>query len=49
MATGLLYIKEDGKDVHAREKSVATPMRDLQYAQLCPGSGELDKLMAEYL
>jgi 2-oxoglutarate ferredoxin oxidoreductase subunit beta len=49
VATGLLYIKEDGLDVHAREKSVATPMRDLPFDRLCPGSGELDKLMAEYL
>ena len=49
IATGLLYVQEDGKDLHAREKTIATPLRDLTFASLCPGSGALDKLMDEYL
>jgi 2-oxoglutarate/2-oxoacid ferredoxin oxidoreductase subunit beta len=49
VATGLLYLEEDGSDVHAREKTVATPMRDLPFDQLCPGSSQLEKLMGEYL
>ncbi|MSR35736.1 MAG: 2-oxoacid:ferredoxin oxidoreductase subunit beta [Gemmatimonadetes bacterium] len=49
VATGLLYMKEDSADLHAREKSVATPMRDLPFASLCPGTGALDALMDEYL
>ena len=47
--TGLLYLKEDASDLHAREKTVSTPMRDLEYAQLCPGGAALDTLMDEYL
>jgi 2-oxoglutarate ferredoxin oxidoreductase subunit beta len=49
VATGLLYIREDGADVHAREKTVDTPMRELPFASLCPGGAALDKLMDEYL
>jgi 2-oxoglutarate ferredoxin oxidoreductase subunit beta len=49
VATGLLYLKEDSSDLHAREKTIATPLRDLPFESLCPGSAALDALMAEYL
>ncbi len=49
VATGLLYLKEDSLDLHAREKTTATPLRDLPFASLCPGKGALDALMDEYL
>lgn len=49
VATGLLYLKEDGSDVHAREKTVATPLRELPLDALCPGGAALDALMDEYL
>ena len=49
IATGLLYIQEDSADLHAREKTVATPLRDLPFESLCPGGAELDDFMDEYL
>jgi len=49
IATGLLYIQEDSADLHVREKTVATPLRDLPFESLCPGSAGLEKLMDEYL
>jgi 2-oxoglutarate ferredoxin oxidoreductase subunit beta len=49
VATGLLFLKEDSSDLHAREKTIATPMRDLEFASLCPGGAALDTLMDEYL
>jgi 2-oxoglutarate ferredoxin oxidoreductase subunit beta len=49
VATGLLYLKEDGSDLHAREKTIAEPLRDLRLDRLCPGSAKLDALMDEYL
>jgi 2-oxoglutarate ferredoxin oxidoreductase subunit beta len=49
IATGLLYVQEDSKDLHAREKTIGTPLRDLPFESLCPGSAALDKLMDEYL
>ena len=49
IATGLLYIREDSADLHAREKTVATPLRDLPFESLCPGSAALEELMDEYL
>ena len=49
VATGLLYIKPDSVDLHGREKTTDTPLRDLQYAELCPGKDRLDALMDEYL
>jgi 2-oxoglutarate ferredoxin oxidoreductase subunit beta len=47
--TGLLYLQEDGADMHTREKTIGTPLRDLPFESLCPGGPALDKLMDEYL
>ena len=49
VATGLLYLKEDGADLHMREKTIGTPLRDLPFRALCPGGPALDTLMDEYL
>ena len=49
ITTGLLYIQEDSADLHAREKTVAIPLRDLPFESLCPGSVALEDLMDEYL
>ena len=48
VATGILYIEEGGKDMHALAKTVKTPLVDLPYGVLCPGSKALDALMEEY-
>jgi hypothetical protein len=34
--------------MHAMNKAVATPLVDVPFSQLCPGSKALDELMAEY-
>jgi 2-oxoglutarate ferredoxin oxidoreductase subunit beta len=49
VATGLLYLKEDSADLHARERTIGTPLRDLPFRALCPGGAALDTLMDEYL
>jgi len=49
IATGLLYMNEIGvPDMHGLNKTVSTPLVDLPYAELCPGSRALDELMGEY-
>jgi 2-oxoglutarate ferredoxin oxidoreductase subunit beta len=48
IATGLLYIEEGGRDLHAVNRTVATPLVDLPYDQLCPGQAKLQELMGEF-
>jgi 2-oxoglutarate ferredoxin oxidoreductase subunit beta len=48
VATGLLFIDEKGADMHAVWKTVATPLVDLTYEQLCPGNAALQALMEKY-
>ncbi len=48
VATGLLFIDEGGKDLHALAGTVATPLVDLPYEQLCPGNAALQTLMNEF-
>jgi 2-oxoglutarate ferredoxin oxidoreductase subunit beta len=48
VATGLLFIDEKGKDMHALNRTVAQPLFELPYETLCPGSAALGKLMEEY-
>ncbi len=47
--TGLLYINENDPDLHERERTAATPLRDLPFESLCPGGEALDRMMDEYL
>ena len=46
--TGLLYIERSSEDMHTLARTVATPLVDLPYEQLCPGSGALESLMEEF-
>lgn len=48
IATGLLYIDEQGSDMHAAAKTVARPLVKVDYAELCPGSAALAELQEEY-
>jgi 2-oxoglutarate ferredoxin oxidoreductase subunit beta len=45
--TGLLYIDASSDDMHAINGTVETPLIDLPYESLCPGSTALDALMEE--
>ncbi|HEY4659551.1 MAG TPA: 2-oxoacid:ferredoxin oxidoreductase subunit beta [Gemmatimonadaceae bacterium] len=48
VATGLLFVDQDGKDMHAVNGSVEQPLAELPYEELCPGSAELSTLMEEF-
>jgi 2-oxoglutarate ferredoxin oxidoreductase subunit beta len=48
VVTGLLYLNTETADMHQLNKTVATPLVDLPFEKLCPGSGALEALMAEY-
>jgi 2-oxoglutarate ferredoxin oxidoreductase subunit beta len=48
IATGLLFIDENGLDMHDMMHTVDTPLVDLPFEKLCPGSAALTKLMARY-
>jgi 2-oxoglutarate ferredoxin oxidoreductase subunit beta len=48
IATGLLFVDENGRDMHDYLKTVPTPLVDIPYEALCPGKGALDKLMERY-
>jgi 2-oxoglutarate/2-oxoacid ferredoxin oxidoreductase subunit beta len=45
--TGVLYVDPSSVDMHEVIDTVATPLVDISYDQLCPGSAALDALMAE--
>ena len=46
--TGLLYVLEDGQDMHAHNNTVGQPLYDYPYEKLCPGSQALSVLMEHY-
>jgi hypothetical protein len=48
MATGLLFIDENGADMHAVAKTVETPLAELPFETLCPGQTALQALMERY-
>jgi 2-oxoglutarate ferredoxin oxidoreductase subunit beta len=48
VATGLLYLNDNGQDMHDVAKTVSRPLVDIPYEELCPGSDALNELMAEY-
>jgi 2-oxoglutarate ferredoxin oxidoreductase subunit beta len=48
VATGLLFIDQNGQDMHEVSKTVETPLVDLPYEQLCPGNDALQKLMERF-
>ena len=46
--TGLLYLKEDGQDMHAHNNTVGAPLYDYPFDKLCPGSQALNVLMEQF-
>ena len=48
VVTGLLYIEQSGRDMHAVANTVERPLIDVPYESLCPGSAALQTLMDEY-
>jgi 2-oxoglutarate ferredoxin oxidoreductase subunit beta len=48
IATGLLFVDENSRDMHALLKTPETPLIDIPYEQLCPGAAALDALMARH-
>jgi 2-oxoglutarate ferredoxin oxidoreductase subunit beta len=47
VVTGLLFVEEDGEDMHALNRTIAGPLHDLPFERLCPGKAALDQLMEE--
>jgi len=46
--TGLLYVDESLGDMHEMNHTVARPLTDLPFEELCPGSAALDALMEDF-
>jgi len=46
IATGLLYVDPQARDMHAGLNTVAAPLSRLAEAELCPGRAALDKINA---
>ncbi len=45
IVTGLLYIDESEPDLHGINRTVSTPLSELDYAELCPGSDKLSQVL----
>jgi 2-oxoglutarate ferredoxin oxidoreductase subunit beta len=48
VVTGLLYLQPDSSDMLEQINTVATPLTQVPYDALCPGSAELEKLQARF-
>ncbi|HJR63514.1 MAG TPA: 2-oxoacid:ferredoxin oxidoreductase subunit beta [Gemmatimonadaceae bacterium] len=48
VATGLLYIQSESRDLHAVSGTVERPLVELSYEELCPGRVALDELMKDF-
>ena len=46
IATGLLYVDPDARDLHHALNTTATPLNRLTEAELCPGAAVLEKINA---
>lgn len=46
--TGLLYVAADSRDMAEQNAIIPGPLTNLPFETLCPGSAELDKLMARF-
>ena len=46
--TGLLYLNESVPDMHERNNTSDTPLIQVPFESLCPGSGALEKLMEDF-
>jgi 2-oxoglutarate ferredoxin oxidoreductase subunit beta len=49
VVTGLLYLGEDGSEMHALNETVDAPLVALPYEELCPGRAALEELMGEFV
>jgi 2-oxoglutarate ferredoxin oxidoreductase subunit beta len=45
---GLLFVDENGIEMHAGAKTVDRPLVDLRHEELCPGSAALEALQSSY-
>jgi 2-oxoglutarate ferredoxin oxidoreductase subunit beta len=48
VATGLLYLSPDSTDMHEQSNTVARPLVQVPYSELCPGGAELEKLQKRF-
>lgn len=48
IVTGLLFIDERSRDMHAMNHTTPKPLAELPYETLCPGNAALQTLMDEY-
>jgi 2-oxoglutarate ferredoxin oxidoreductase subunit beta len=46
--TGLLFLDEKSADMHEVQRTAATPLTELPFEALCPGSAALDRLQDAY-
>jgi 2-oxoglutarate ferredoxin oxidoreductase subunit beta len=46
--TGLLYLDESVPDMHEMNNTSDTPLVQIPFESLCPGSGALEKLMEDF-
>jgi 2-oxoglutarate ferredoxin oxidoreductase subunit beta len=46
--TGLLFLDPAGSEMHAANKTIATPLAQLPHERLCPGAAALDALQKSY-
>jgi 2-oxoglutarate ferredoxin oxidoreductase subunit beta len=46
IATGLLYVERDARDLHAALRTAAMPLNAMDESTLCPGAGMLAKINA---
>jgi 2-oxoglutarate ferredoxin oxidoreductase subunit beta len=46
--TGLLFIDDKSQEMHELNNTTDTPLAQLPYESLCPGSSALDKLMEDF-
>jgi hypothetical protein len=44
----MLYLETGAPDLHDGENTVAMPLVDVPFEQLCPGSAALDAFMQEF-
>jgi len=45
IVTGLLYINENSEDMHSFSGTTDTPLVDIDYSELCPGSAKLPEML----
>ena len=48
IVTGLLYIDEDQREMHDISNTVSEALRDLAFAELCPGNAALEEIQNLY-